>query len=123
MSRRSQVLGGVGMVGLARHTGNAQKGRLCRPFWVFSAARLGCGRDGLDRWHRVMLSLLLNELGDEPSPASLMASAYPRAGVAVKVLVEEDVIAPVEVVLEVLLPAEHRPTAVVMAQEDPHEPM
>src|SRR5687768_16826964 len=59
--------------------------------------------------HLMMLALLLDELGDHARPASLVARAHARAGVAVEILVEWHVVAPVRVVLEVRLAAKHRP--------------
>ena len=42
----------------------------------------------------------VEEQGNQPGPARLMAGAEPRAVVAVEVLVEQDQIAPVRVFLE-----------------------
>ena len=53
-----------------------------------------------------------------PGPAGLVARAKAGAVVAVEVLVEEDVVAPVRVVLELLRAAVDRPAALVVAQED-----
>src|SRR4029453_1759514 len=47
----------------------------------------------------------LDELGDEPCPAGLVTGAQPGAVVGVEVLVEEDVIAPVGIGLELLAAA------------------
>src|SRR4051812_14699535 len=49
-----------------------------------------CARPATDR---AELSLLLDELGDEAGPACLMRCAETRAGVGVKILVEEIMIA------------------------------
>src|SRR3954451_4390245 len=57
--------------------------------------------------------------GDEAGPAGLVARAQPGAVVAVEVLVEEQVLAPLRVGLEPLRPAEDRPPALVVSQEDP----
>ena len=48
-------------------------------------------------------------LGHEPGPAGLVAGAQPRPVVAVEVLVEEDVVAPVRIGLELLRAAIDRP--------------
>src|SRR5882724_3822262 len=53
-----------------------------------------------------MLALLLDELSDQPRPAGLVARAQARARVAVEVLVEQQVAAPVRVALEDHLVAE-----------------
>src|SRR4051812_15241020 len=54
------------------------------------------------------LALLLNKLADQPRPAGLVARAEACASVGVKVLVEQQVVAPVRVVLEDRLVAEDR---------------
>src|SRR5438105_15156327 len=46
----------------------------------------------------VGLAALLQQLGDEASPARLVAGADPAAGVAVEILVEEHEVAPVGIV-------------------------
>src|SRR5207302_1374695 len=68
-----------------------------------------------------VLALLLDELGDQAGPARLMARAHAGPVVAVEVLVERHIVAPVRIVLEILLPAKHRPPAVVVAHEDADE--
>ena len=65
----------------------------------------------------------LDQLRHQPGPAGLMAGAEPRAVVAVEVFVEQDVVAPVGIGLELLRAAVHRPPAVLVAQEDPREPV
>ena len=58
---------------------------------------------------------------DDPGPAGLVARAEAGAVVAVEVFVEQDVVAPVRIVLELLGAAVHRPPAVLVAQEDARE--
>ena len=65
----------------------------------------------------------LDEFGHEPGPAGLVARAQPCAVVAVEVFVEEDVVAPVGIGLELLRAAVHGTPAVLVAQEDPGEPI
>ena len=62
-------------------------------------------------------------LGHEPGPAGLMAGAQPGAIVAVEVFVEEDVVAPVGIGLELLGAAIDGPPAMFIAQEDPAKPI
>ena len=52
-----------------------------------------------------------------------MAGAQPGAVVAVEVFVEQDVIAPVGIGLELLRAAVDRTPAMLIAQEDPGEPV
>src|SRR5262245_40418624 len=54
-------------------------------------------------------------------PAGLMAGPDARAGVAVEIFEEEQVVPPVGIGLELLRPTEHRPAAVRVAQEDAHQ--
>src|SRR4051794_6631641 len=68
------------------------------------------------------LPLLLDQLGDEAGPAGLVARAQARTVVAVEVLVEEQMVAPVRVDLDFLRPAEDRPPALLVAQEDADQP-
>ena len=53
----------------------------------------------------------LDELGDESGPARLVTGAQPGAVVAVEVLVEEDVVAPMRIGLELLAAAVDRAPA------------
>src|SRR5437773_411577 len=64
---------------------------------------------------------LLDQLRDEPRPSRLVARAEAGAVVAVEVLVEEDEVAPVRVLLELLAAAVDRAAAVAPAQEDVRE--
>ena len=58
----------------------------------------------------------LDGLGHQPGPAGLVAGAQPGAVVAVEVLVEEDVVAPVGIGLELLRAAVDGPPAVLVAR-------
>ena len=62
-------------------------------------------------------------LATTPGPAGLVARAEPGAVVAVEVLVEEDVVAPVGIGLELLRAAVDGSPAVLVAQEDAGEPV
>src|SRR5215469_7759158 len=57
--------------------------------------------------------------GDETRPSSLMAGSQARTIVAVEIFVEEDVVAPVRILLELLRCSVHRPLAVRIAREEP----
>src|SRR5829696_9404360 len=63
----------------------------------------------------------LRQLRHEPGPSGLMTRAQPGAVVAVEVLVEEHMIAPVRIILECRRAAVHRPVTVGIAQEDAFE--
>jgi hypothetical protein len=63
-----------------------------------------------------VFALLLDELGDQAGPAGLMAGAHASAVVTVEILVERHIITLVLVVLEALLPAEHRPPPTPIAR-------
>src|SRR5262247_4591895 len=65
---------------------------------------------------------LLNQLGHQPRPSGLMAGAEPSAVVAVKVLKEEDLVAPVLVALEFFYPAVCGSSPVFAAQEEFDQP-
>src|SRR5690348_8886423 len=91
----------------------------------FDAERMGMSRD---LGHRSLPSQRQRLFGsrrrehvqdprDDSGPARLVTRPEPGAVVAVEVLVEEQVIAPVRVVLELLRSAEHRAAAVLVAQE------
>ena len=56
---------------------------------------------------------VLNQLGNERRPASLVAGPKTSAVVTVEVLVEQNVITPVRIGLEIRLSAENRATAAV----------
>ena len=60
----------------------------------------------------------LRKHGHQRRPSGLVAGAEAGAVVAVEVLVERNVVAPVRVLLELLRAAEHRPPAALVAQED-----
>jgi len=65
----------------------------------------------------------LDELGNNSGPAGLVAGAQARAGVAVEVLVEENVVSPVGIGLERLGVAEDgTPTGLVAKEDSPAIP-
>src|SRR5829696_3759658 len=66
-------------------------------------------------------SPLVNQRGDEPRPAGLVRGAEPHAGVAVKVFVEQDEVAPVRVVLELGVPAVGGAAPFGVARKQPYE--
>ena len=63
-------------------------------------------------------ALLLDEVGYQAGPASLVARAHTSAVVAVEVLVERDVVAPMRVALEQVDLAEYGPPPASVAEED-----
>ena len=63
----------------------------------------------------------LNHLGYQPCPAGLMTGTESRAIVAMKVLVKEDVVAPVGICLEFLRATIDSSPAVFVAQTDTGE--
>src|SRR5215470_5035262 len=67
---------------------------------------------------RIDRAVQLDEPGDQPGPSGLMARAETRAVVAVEVLVEQDVITPVRVRLELLRAAIDGAPALGVPQED-----
>ena len=62
------------------------------------------------------------ELRDQPSPTGLMGRADAAAGVAVEILVEQQVIAEIWIPLHARVMAEYRPLALLVLQKDPREP-
>ncbi len=64
----------------------------------------------------------MNELRDETGPARLVARTEPCAVVAVEVFVEEDVVAPVRIGLELLRAPIYGSPACHIAREYPGEP-
>src|SRR5262245_44020124 len=71
----------------------------------------------------VQQAIELDDFGHDAGPAGLVAGAEPGAVVAVEILIEQNVIAPVRVGLELLRAAVHRPPPVLVAQEHPAEPL
>src|SRR5207302_2131336 len=65
---------------------------------------------------------LLQQLRHERRPPGLVARPEPRARVAVKVLVEEQAVAPVGIGLKDVVRPEDRPAPARAAQEDAREP-
>lgn len=65
----------------------------------------------------------LDEPGDDAGPSGLVARSQPCTVVAVEVLVEEDVIAPVRVLLELRYGSKGRAPAVLITEEDAFEPV
>src|SRR5262249_4268412 len=60
----------------------------------------------------------MNDICNQSGPPRLVARSEAGAVVAVKILVEEKVILPMRIFLELARPAEHRPPARVVAQEN-----
>ncbi len=70
----------------------------------------------------MLAAALLEEFGDEPRPARLVAGADAGAVVAMEVLVEEDEVLPVRILLEGLEAPVHWTPAVGAAEEDRRQP-
>src|SRR5215216_5613092 len=64
----------------------------------------------------------MNESGDHPGPTGLMACPYPGAVVAVEVLVEQQIVSPQRIGLELLGFPEHGAPTVGPESEDTLEP-
>ena len=60
----------------------------------------------------------LDQLGDDSGPAGLVAGAQARAGVAVEVLVEKNVVSTVGIGLEFLGTSENGPPPALITHED-----
>src|SRR5690349_20032735 len=65
----------------------------------------------LEELRGIQQAVQLDEFGHEPRPSGLMAGAEPGAVVAVEVLVEQNVVVPVRIGLELLGAAVDRPPA------------
>src|SRR6267142_3925499 len=94
---------------------------------LLTALRVDVGHQGSSIPRRAgpvatSLAALLDELGDEPRPARLVAGADAGALIAVKILVEEEKVAPVWIDLERPDGAVHGAPAVAAAQEQADEP-
>ncbi len=72
---------------------------------------------------RIQKAIELDELGHKPRPSGLMACTQARAVVTVEVFVEQDVIPPMRIGLELLRAAVYRTPSTLIAQEDPSEPV
>src|SRR5262245_58972311 len=93
--------------------GALSRGEKSNPRLRFGLPLPGGGTDGQ------MGPARLQQLGDQAGPPGLMRRPDAAPGVAVEVLVKEQVVAEERVRLQLLLTAEHRPSAVAAAQEDP----
>src|SRR3974390_106487 len=104
--------------------GTAFAGKNCDGFHVGkSPSLLICGyrRQGFCRLH-ILFATLLQQLGDQSGPSSLVTGAGDSPPVTVEVLVERNQVAPVGVVLEGAVVGEHRPAAFVIPEENTAEP-
>jgi hypothetical protein len=68
-----------------------------------------------------MAGLLLDELGDQPGPAGLVAGADAGPIVSMEILIERDVVAPVRSALQAVLGAEDGPSPALIAQENAYQ--
>src|SRR3954447_187687 len=68
-------------------------------------------------------SPLVDQVGDEPRPAGLVRGAEAGAGVAVEVLEELQIVAPVRIVLKFRGRTEGAPSAVGTAREETDHPV
>ena len=85
--------------------------------WILKGGNL----PGIEQCLRIELSEQLDQLRHHSCPSGLVARAEPRPVVAVKILIEEDQIAPLGIGLELLGSSVHRPATAVVAQEDPRQ--
>lgn len=65
----------------------------------------------------------LDELGSESCPTGLVAGTQPGTIVAMEVLIKVDIVAPVQIVLELLRAAVDGSSSLRVAQENPGEPV
>src|SRR5690606_7243821 len=79
---------------------------------IVARGRSGHARSGDARSR--LAALLVDEVGDQPGPARLMAGAQPHAGLAVEVLVEEQGVPPRWVGAEALVAAPERTCAALV---------
>ena len=63
------------------------------------------------------LPLLLNQLGYQPRPAGLVTRAQARAAIAMKILVEQQIVAKVWILLQFFPVAEGGPAAARIAEK------
>ena len=68
-------------------------------------------------------SIELDEFGHEAGPAGLVARAQSRPVVAVKVFIEENVVTPVRIGLELVRAPINWPLAFFISQKDPAQPI
>ena len=68
-------------------------------------------------------ALLLNQLGDQARPTGLVARAQARAGVAMKIFMEQEIIPPARVGLQQFMVAIEGPPALLIAQEEIDQPV
>src|SRR6516164_1666099 len=66
---------------------------------------------------RIQVTVELDEFRNQPRPARLMAGSKTRSVVSVEVLIEQQVVPPVEIVLKLLCAPVHRPSASLVAEE------
>ena len=70
-----------------------------------------------------ILAGLFEEIGNESSPTRLVTGPDTRANIAMKVLVEWDVVAPERIFLEQSVAAEHGPVSLCITHKDAREPL
>src|SRR5260221_13422388 len=63
----------------------------------------------------------LQKICDQARPPGLMRGPKALAGVAIEILVKEQVVAEMHIALELRAPAENRPLAIVLAREEPSD--
>src|SRR4051812_19024608 len=64
----------------------------------------------------------LKKFSDQAAPSGLVRSAHPAPGIAVKILVEQDVIAEVWITRELRVIVKHRTFALFILQKNSREP-
>src|SRR4030095_2200973 len=82
---------------------------------------LRCGSSKLEKVLRFHTREQHHQWRDEPGPPGLMACTEARTVVALEVLVEQEVVAPVRIGLEHPRVAIHRPACVIVAKKDAAE--
>src|SRR6202000_3032622 len=98
-----------------------QSGNRHRFYLVGSLLREGACFTGIQKLLSVNAAEKLDQFCDQAGPSGLVAGAQARAVVAMEVLIEQDVILPLGIGLELLRASVHRPTPRFVTQEDPVE--
>src|SRR5215469_4363539 len=86
-------------------------------------ARKNGGAPAFEKGSGIQASKNFDQRRHQPGPSGLVTGADAGAIVAVEIFVEQKIVPPVRVALELLSDAEHWPPAALVAQKDPGQPI
>src|SRR4029077_19048361 len=95
----------------------ARNGRHDRPLRRLSPSAKSSFPAALEKGLGIELAKNVDQAGDDPGPTRLMAGTHPGAVVTMEVLIEQQIVLPIRIALELLGASKDRPSSALITQK------